>query len=387
MFERVELFKRSIGDETDVVSKEMYVFQDRGGRELALRPEGTASVIRALNTEKNFTPVQSLRYFYIGPMFRYERPQAGRYRQHHQFGIEVFGIGAAEQDAEVIAMLHQLYRRLGLPHLNICINSLGDAGCRTAFRESLLKYLSNHLSALSEDSQRRFERNPLRILDSKDQRDQEILRGAPSILDYLSQEDAAHFQRVQELLTSLGLSFEVCPLLVRGLDYYQKTVFEITSGKLGAQNTVGGGGRFDGLLKQLGGPDLPSVGWATGLERVIQLMLKEGLCDALHPHVLKLVILPLDTTSKAKALQIAEELRHRSVETLVDFSEKKVKQAVAAAGDIGAEWLLVLGERELETGKGSLKYLKTGDQIEMALDNLDVLAHFLNARHGQEERV
>ena len=241
IFERVELFKRAVGEETDVVSKEMYVFKDRGDREVALRPEGTASVIRALISEGICGPVQALRYFYIGPMFRYERPQAGRFRQLHQFGVEVFGVGSPEQDAESIAMLLQLYRRLGLPHLNTYVNSLGDSGCRAKFREALLNYLRGHVSSMSEDSQRRFDRNPLRILDSKDPHDQEVLQGAPSILDYLSVDDAAHFRRVQEVLQALDIPFEISPMLVRGLDYYQKTVFEVTSGKLGAQNTVGAG--------------------------------------------------------------------------------------------------------------------------------------------------
>jgi histidyl-tRNA synthetase len=384
LFERAELFIRSIGDETDVVSKEMYIFEDRGGRQLALRPEGTASVIRALVAAGSFSPIHALRYFYIGPMFRYERPQAGRFRQHHQFGVEVFGIEAPEQDAELIAMMMQLYHRLGLPHLKAYINSLGDPLCRTQFREQLLKYLSGHLSKMSEDSQRRFDKNPLRILDSKDPADQEIVKGAPSILDYLSSEDTAHFQRVQDLLTALKIPFEVCPLLVRGLDYYQKTVFEVTSGKLGSQNTVGGGGRYDGLLKQLGGPDLPSIGFGSGLERIIHLMLKEGLCNGMHSPSLTLVILPLDEKAKTKALSLAEDLRKQSVRTLADFSGKKIKQSISAAAEAGAEWLLVLGERELETGKGSLKYLSDGSQTEVTLDELDVLVHLLNSRHAKE---
>lgn len=384
LFERAELFKRSIGDETDVVAKEMYVFEDRGGRELALRPEGTASVIRALVAAGVFTPINALRYYYIGPMFRYERPQAGRFRQHHQFGIEVFGVAAPEQDAELIAMMMELYHRLGLPHLKAYINSLGDPACRAQFREALLQYLSSHLSSMSEDSQRRFERNPLRILDSKDHRDQEVVRGAPSILDYLSPEDDAHFKRVQELLTVLKIPFEVSPLLVRGLDYYQRTVFEVTSGKLGSQNTVGGGGRYDGLLKQLGGPDLPCIGFGTGLERILHLMLKEGLCNDVVPLSLTLVILPLDEKAKARGLVLAEDLRQRSVRTLVDFSGRKIKQSISAAAEAGGEWLLVLGERELETGKGSLKYLKDGSQTEVSLDSLDVLVHLLNSRHAKE---
>lgn len=384
MFERVELFKRSIGDETDIVSKEMYVFQDRGGREIALRPDGTASTIRALVSEGKFSPVQALRYFYIGPMFRYERPQAGRFRQLHQFGVEVFGNNSAEQDAEMIVMLMNLYRRLGLPHLKAHINSLGDAECRLKFREALLGYLRNHVSSMSEDSQRRFDRNPLRILDSKDAHDQEVLKGAPLILDYLGAEEASHFRRVQELLTSLEISFEVSPMLVRGLDYYQKTVFEVYSGKLGAQNAVGAGGRYDGLLKQLGGPDLPSIGWAAGIERMIQLMIKEGLCSSLTAPKITMAILPLDEKSKTKALQLAEDLRKRSVRTLVDFSGKKLKQAISSAVDARVEWVLILGERELETGKGALKYLEDGSQTEVSLESLDVLVHLLNSRRVKE---
>jgi len=384
LFERADLFIRSIGDETDVVSKEMYIFEDRGGRKLALRPEGTASVIRALVEEGTFSPVHAMRYFYIGPMFRYDRPQAGRYRQFHQFGVEVFGVSAPEQDAELIAMMIQLFRRLGLPHLKAYINSLGDGECRAKFREALISYLSSHLSSMSEDSQRRFDRNPLRILDSKDPKDQEIVQGAPSILDYLSPHDAAHFQKVQDLLSSVHIPFEVSPLLVRGLDYYQRTVFEVTSGKLGAQNTVGGGGRYDGLLQQLGGPDLPSIGFACGLERIIHLMLKEGICDKIPSPSLTLVILPLDEKARTKSLILAEDLRRKSVRTLVDFSGKKIKQAISAAAEAGAEWLLVLGERELDSGKGSLKYLADGSQTEVSLDELDVLVHLLNSRHAKE---
>jgi histidyl-tRNA synthetase len=384
IFERVELFQRSVGDETDIVSKEMYVFRDRGDREMALRPEGTASVMRALIENGVFSPVHNLRYFYIGPMFRYERPQAGRFRQHHQFGAEILGVAAPEQDAEMISLLIQLYTRLGLPHLKVYLNSLGDPGCRVKFREALLAYLCAHFSKLSEESQRRFERNPLRILDSKEPQDQEIVSGAPCILEFLSPEDSAHFQRVQNLLMALNVSFEINPLLVRGLDYYQRTVFEVTSGKLGAQNSVGGGGRYDGLLKQLGGPDLSSIGFGVGLERVIQLLVKEGVSDLVSPPALTLVILPLDERAKERALFLAEELRKKSVRTVVDFSGKKVKICVGAAADAKAEWLLVLGERELDAGKGVLKYLQDGTQTEVSLDQLDVLAHFLHSRHNKE---
>jgi histidyl-tRNA synthetase len=381
IFERAELFLRGIGEETDIVSKEMYVFPDRGGRELALRPEGTAPVMRALVEHGIKSPIQALRYFYIGPMFRYERPQAGRFRQHHQFGVELLGVSAPEADAEVISLLYQLYERLGLTNLKVHMNSLGDGECRTRFREALLEYLRGHLSTMSEDSQRRFDKNPLRILDSKDPNDKKVLEGAPSILSYLNSSDAAHFARIQELLTLIKVPFEISPLLVRGLDYYQRTVFEVTSGKLGAQNSVGGGGRYDGLLKQLGGPDLPSIGFGVGLERVIQLLLQEGIAEHIQPPQLTLMILPLDDNAKTKAFLLVEELRKRSVRSVVDFTGRKLKQAVAASVDAGAEWLLVLGERELETGKGSLKYLADGTLTEVSLDQIDVLVHLLHSRH------
>ena len=292
-FEKVELFQRSVGDVTDIVAKEMYVFEDRGGRKLALRPEGTASVLRALIEEQSFTPLLSQRYFYIGPMFRYERPQAGRFRQHHQFGVEVFGIDAPQQDAELIAMLVDFYARLGITHLKVNLNSLGSLPAREAFREALVTYLKPMRHVLSEDSQARLEKNPLRILDSKAEEDQAIIDKAPSILEFLSLEDRTHFEEVQRILRVLGVSFDITPRLVRGLDYYQRTVFEVTSGVLGAQNSIGGGGRYDGLIKQMGGPDLASIGWGTGLERVIQALLKckhgaESFASFVH-----LVIIPM----------------------------------------------------------------------------------------------
>lgn len=383
-FERAELFKRGVGEETDIVSKEMYLFQDRGGRELSLRPEGTASVIRSLVSDGRFSPVTALRYYYIGPMFRYERPQAGRFRQHHQFGVEIFGIAAPEQDAEIIALQMQIYRVLGLSDLTVHINSLGDVGSRAAFRTALVSYLEDHVDAMSEDSKRRFIKNPLRILDSKDEADKRIIAKAPNILDFLSQPDRIHFERVLELLEALQIPFEVSPCLVRGLDYYQRTVFEVTTGKLGSQNSIGGGGRYDGLLAKLGGPDFPSIGFAMGIERIIQLLIKEGLDKNILPTRLHLVIIPVENEAKIKALQLAESLRKKSVHVLVDFSGKKVKQSVGAAAEVKAEWLLVLGDKELETNRGMLKYLPDGSCKDVNLEHVDVLAHLLLASKGKE---
>jgi len=386
IFEKADLFRRTVGDESDIVSKEMYLFEDRGGRELALRPEGTAPLMRALLKESCFSPVHTLRYFYIGPMFRYERPQSGRFRQHHQFGVEVIGNGAPEQDAELISMLMRLYRRLGLPDLKVFINSLGDETCRATFREKLVRYLSAHVDDLSEDSQRRFKKNPLRILDSKDPGDKEIVAEAPSILEFLSPEDTAHFHRVQDMLTYLHIPFEVSPLLVRGLDYYQRTVFELTSGKLGAQNTVGAGGRYDGLLKQLGGPDLPATGYGTGLERIIQLLLKQGASDDIVPPTIPFMVIPLGEKAKVKGVQIVEQLRERGVRSLVDCTEKKLKNAITSAVQSRVEWLLILGETELESGKAVLKYLPDSSQHPIDFDDVEQLLKVVRSRQGEEER-
>ena len=384
IFERADLFRRTVGDESDIVSKEMYIFEDLGGRELALRPEGTASVMRALLKEGRFSPLHALRYFYIGPMFRYERPQSGRFRQHHQFGVEVLGNSAPEQDAELISMLMRLYRRLGLPDLKVFLNSLGDVECRAKFREKLVSYLSLHVSALSEDSQRRFEKNPLRILDSKDPGDKEIVAKAPSILEFLSSEDTEHFHRVQDMLTYLHIPFEVSPLLVRGLDYYQRTVFEITSGKLGAQNSVGAGGRYDGLLKQLGGPDLPATGFGTGLERIIQLLLKQGLGGGVLPLTVPFMVIPLEEKARTKAVQIVEQLRERGIRSLVDFTEKRLKNAITAAVQSRVKWLLILGETELESGKATLKCLPDSSQVPVDFEDIEALIKIIRSRQSND---
>jgi histidyl-tRNA synthetase len=242
-----------------------------------MRPEGTAPAMRAFIEHGLHNQAAVHKLFYMGPMFRYERSQAGRYRQHHQLGAEAIGVASPEQDAEVIDFLYTLYQRLGLQNLQVNINCIGSVECRIAYRTALQEYLRSHLNELSPESQARFETNPLRILDSKDEKDNKITVSAPSILDFLSQEAKEHFEVVKRLLNQLNIPFNVNPKLVRGLDYYNKTVFEVTSGELGAQNSVGGGGRYDGLLKTLGGPDLPAVGFGTGLERIIQAMIKQNV--------------------------------------------------------------------------------------------------------------
>lgn len=381
IFERTELFCRSVGDATDIVSKEMYTFLDRGERSMSLRPEGTASVMRAF-IEKGLQSQGAIhRLFYIGPMFRYERPQSGRFRQHHQLGVEIIGSSQAEQDAELIEMVYSLYEKLGLKNLKVYINSLGDAAARQAFRSNLQDYLRPKLADLSEDSRKRFEINPLRILDSKDEKDIEIVKNAPSILDALSPESREHFRRVQSVLSHLNIPFEINAKLVRGLDYYNNTVFEVTSGHLGAQNSIAGGGRYDGLMKSLGGQDLPTIGFATGIERVIQALLNQShfVPEREKPA---LYIIPLGDACMNAAFSLARRLRLDGIITLLDLSGKKLKGAMQQADNSEAEFVLVLGENELKESKCEIKEMATGEKMQLEIDKV---AHFFKTRshaHG-----
>lgn len=369
LFERTELFQRGVGATSDIVSKEMYTFKDKGDRWMSLRPEGTAPVMRAFIEHQLHTYAPIHRLFYIAPMFRYERSQAGRYRQHHQFGIEVIGNGSAEQDAEVIDLLFSLYKRLGLKDLRLYINSLGNADTRLSYRQALKDYLKPYFSDLSPDSQTRFEANPLRILDSKDPRDQEIIKKAPLILDYLNEEEQQHFTSVQQLLTLLGIPYEINPALVRGLDYYNKTVFEVVAGELGAQNSIGGGGRYDGLISELGGPDLPSFGFGTGLERIIQTMINQEvkLPEPDHPLIF---FIPLGEKAKAVCFQLLHELRQKGIPSQMDFSGKKVGKALQYADQIHATYAAVVGDQEIEKQSIELKQLDTGQLLSVPLTEL-----------------
>jgi histidyl-tRNA synthetase len=372
IFERTELFHRGVGETTDIVTKEMYTFKDKGDRSITLRPEGTAPVMRAF-IEHALANTSSLhKLFYIGPMFRYERAQAGRYRQHHQFGVEIVGVAEPEQDAEVISMLYNLYMRLGLRKLSVHLNSIGDAASRTAFKEALKSYLLKYFDELSPDSQVRFEKNPLRILDSKNPRDMEIVAGAPSILDFLNVESKMHFEKVLRQLDLLGVPYQITPKLVRGLDYYNQTVFEIVAGELGAQNSVGGGGRYDGLLKTLGGPDLPAFGFGTGMERIIQTLINQGV-DLPQPNAPALFIIPLGDEAKEKVLLIAQELRNKGVPTLVELSGKKLNKAMQLANASKARYTAVVGDDEIRSGNIKLKNMATGDTLDTTFEQLPTL--------------
>jgi histidyl-tRNA synthetase len=358
LFERTELFVRGVGESSDIVSKEMYTFLDKGERSMTLRPEGTASVMRSyVENHLNHAPGLS-KFYYIGPMFRYERPQAGRYRQHHQFGAEAIGIGKPEQDVELIDMLCELYRRLGLKEIVVHLNSVGDELSRTTYKEALTAFLKPHFAALSADSQLRFTKNILRILDSKDPDDRKLLEEAPSLTDYLSPEARDHFEKVQALLKASGISYIIDPKLVRGLDYYNKTVFEVMSTQLGAHNTIGAGGRYDGLLKALGGPDLPSVGFATGIERLLQTMEHEKLTFPAPTHP-DLFFVPIGEKATEICFQKTLELRHLGWSVEMDLSGKKIQHGLQLASTLHSTYCIVLGEEELAKQQIEVKEMLT----------------------------
>ena len=369
IFERTELFKRGVGETSDIVSKEMYTFEDKGGRSMSLRPEGTAPAMRAFVEHQMQLAAPFHKLYYIGPMFRYERSQAGRYRQHQQFGAEAIGIAAPEQDVEMIDMVYTLYNRLGIQNLQVNLNSIGGTSTRIAFKEALKAYLAKYLDELSDDSKNRFETNPLRILDSKDPTDKEITKNAPSILDFLDGECRDHFETVQKLLIKLRIPFKINPLLVRGLDYYNKTVFEIVAGELGAQNSIVGGGRYDGLLKTLGGPDLPATGFATGLERVIQTMLKQNVPvpNAYRPTIF---LIPMGDAAKEAAFPILHNLRENGIAAEMDFSGKKINKVMQYANQIQAEYVVVIGDKEIESGQVELKEMATGTTKSIPMQHL-----------------
>jgi histidyl-tRNA synthetase len=371
IFEMTDLFIRSAGDTSDIVSKEMYTFEDKGQRSLTLRPEGTAPVIRAFLENHLNQFGQNHKFFYIGPFFRYDRPQAGRYRQLHQFGIEVIGRSDPYLDAEIIDMLCQLYKRLGLSQLEVLINSVGDEETRVAYLTAFLKFLTPFFSELSPDSQQRFSKNPLRILDTKDPKEKEILKNAPQILNYLSSSARAHFDQVCSCLTHLGISYKIDPKLVRGLDYYNKTVFEITSTTLGAQNTIGAGGRYDGLIKKLGGPDLPSFGFGTGLERILLTMEKQD-CKFPQPRSCYFFIIGLGETAHNLAFSITCNLRHKGISCELYIKTAKIQKALEEALDSGCEHALIIGENEISSGVCQLKNLKNRKSQDVSIPNLIV---------------
>jgi histidyl-tRNA synthetase len=372
IFEATELFRRGVGETTDIVEKEMYTFPDKAGRSMTLRPELTAGVVRAL-LEHKLIAQGPQRLYYIGPFFRYERPQAGRYRQANQFGVECFGVAGAEADAEVIQIAALLLRRYGLGEAALYVNSVGDANCRPAYREALLAHFRPHASELSADSQRRLERNPLRILDSKDPQDAAHVASAPSMLDHLCDDCRAHFAALRRYLDALGIAYEINPRIVRGLDYYTRTVFEFVSSALGAQSTVCGGGRYDGLVAELGGPPTPGVGFGLGLERF--LMMVEKLAGDHAPPRRGIQAIALGEPARERLVAIAGALREQSGQpTFADWQDRKLTAHFKTADRNGARWAVILGEDELAKGEIVLRDLlaRSDRRLPMVADAAEV---------------
>jgi histidyl-tRNA synthetase len=368
LLEKTELFARSIGEVTDIVEKEMYTFPDRNGESLSLRPEATASCVRAAITH-GLLHNQQHRLWYAGPMFRYERPQKGRYRQFHQIGAEAYGFPGPDVDAELICVSARIWRQLGLEGLQLELNSLGTPESRQAYRALLVSYFEDHRSSLDEDSLRRLDKNPLRILDSKNPAMQALIADAPLITDHLDAESAEHFARLQSMLDEAGVSFVLKPRLVRGLDYYTRTVFEWTTDRLGAQSAVCSGGRYDELVAQLGGQPTPAVGWAMGLERLVELICAaEATPPASMPHA---YFVPLGEAAEARALALAESLRDAlpGLRLSVHCGGGGMKARMRKADRSGARHALIVGENELAAGTVVIKPLRGGEQATVAVDD------------------
>ena len=367
--EMTSLFMRSVGDTTDIVQKEMYTFNDRNNESLTLRPEGTAAVVRALVEHNllNNDPVQKL--YYWGPMFRYERPQKGRHRQFYQYGLEFFGVEQAWADAEVIGLLAKLYTDLGLKDLSVRLSSMGCENCRPVYKKQLVELLKPSMQILCPDCQKRLETNPFRILDCKNPTCKEVASVLPSMLDFLDQPCQEHFDEVRDHLVRIGTAFVVDKRLVRGLDYYNKTVFEITTNALGAQNAVGGGGRYDKLVSDLGGPTCPAVGYAGGVERLI-LLLGESRIAELKPK-LKLFIVCPDKRGMEPAFQLAFNSRANGISVDLDYTGKSMKSQMKKADKFAAQFVLILGGNELDQGIGILRDMTTKAQENIKLAELE----------------
>jgi histidyl-tRNA synthetase len=364
VFEYTELFARSIGASTDIVEKEMYTFEDRDGKKITLRPEGTAGVVRAFVEHKMYADNQLTKLYYLGPMFRHERPQKGRYRQFYQIGVEALGLDHPHVDIDVLVMLHTLFTRLGIKDLGLQINSLGDSACRGAYRDALKNYLQAKLPTLCADCRRRYETNPLRVLDCKVDADK--FGDSPVMLDYLCGPCKIHFQTVEEGLKKLAVPFEVNPRLVRGLDYYTRTTFELVMGRMGAQNTVAAGGRYDGLVKEIGGPATAGIGFALGVERAVSLM----DTAALQPPRPQLYIAALGEAAVSFVLPLIHGLRSSGIRVETDYTGASLKSQMKKADKSGAGHTLIVGEQELKDGKAVLRNMRTKEQVSISLSSL-----------------
>jgi histidyl-tRNA synthetase len=375
LLEKTALFQRVIGEVTDIVEKEMYTFDDRNGESLSLRPEGTAGCVRAM-IEHGLLRNTIQKIWYNGAMFRHERPQQGRYRQFHQLGVEVYGLSTADIDAEIILMTARFWQVLGLKDLELQINSLGSSAARATYREKLVDYFSNNLEQLDEDSRRRLHTNPLRILDSKNPDLKSLIENAPQLLDHLDDESKQHFEQLQIILNSAGLKYTINPRLVRGLDYYNKTVFEWVTTKLGSQGTVCAGGRYDGLVEQLGGSNTPAIGFALGLERLIALLEAEQLLQNNEENQPHIYLMMVGNEALIKGLSLAEQLRNEfpQLRLQTHCGGGSFKNQFKKADKSGAKWALILGETELANQQISFKNLRE-EQPQLSFSYSDLINH------------
>ena len=369
VFEQTELFSRGIGETTDVVEKEMYTFLDRGERSLTLRPEATASMVRAYLQNNMHSEQQPVKLWCAGPMFRYERPQKGRYRQFWQIDVEALGTSNPLVDVEIINVALALFVDLGLSNLDVVINSVGCPECRPAYRDELKAYFQDHLEDLCDTCQNRFERNPLRILDCKNEKCREITAGAPDIYSSLCEDCRIHFDKVLEGLKMLQIPFHIDKRLVRGLDYYTKTAFEVLSGELGAQNAVCGGGRYDNLSEAIGGPRLPGVGFAAGIERIVLIMEQQG-CDFGPKPSVDVYVIAADDLSREEAFYVATELRRNGIRADLDFLERSMKAQFKSAVSKDSVFTCIVGEKEISRSVVTVKDLRTGEQSEISRKDL-----------------
>ncbi|MFD0698891.1 histidine--tRNA ligase [Paenibacillus sp. GCM10027628] len=367
IFEHTELFSRGVGETTDIVEKEMYTFLDKGDRSISLRPEGTAGVVRAYVENKLYGEPDVSKLYYVGPMFRYEQPQAGRYRQFHQFGIEAFGSVDPSIDAEVIALGYTFYKEIGLKEVTVEINSVGTPSVRTVYRQKLQEFFAPVKEKLCKDCQSRYDRNPMRILDCKI--DQKYGEGAPDILQYLDEECTTHFRLVQEYLEGMGIPFRINPRLVRGLDYYTHTAFEYKAAGIGAIDTIGGGGRYNGLVEQIGGNDQPGVGLGLGLERILIVLQAQGV-EVPKPEPLDLYVIALGEAAEKEVTKLVYQLRQQGIAVEKDYLGRKIKAQMKSADRFHATFVAILGDDELARGEITLKKMESGDQLTVTLADL-----------------
>lgn len=367
--EHTEVFSRGVGDTTDVVSKEMYTFEDKGGRSITLRPEGTAGVVRSFLENGLYNAPLPVKLFYLISCYRYEKPQKGRLREFHQFGVEMFGATDPISDATVISLPHRIFEELGVKGVSLHLNSIGCRECRAKYRETLKAYFENKKEKLCPTCLTRLEKNPMRILDCKDAGCKELSKDAPLILDHICDDCRDHFEKVQAYLIAMNIPFEIDPRIVRGLDYYNRTVFEFVSCDLGAQSTVCGGGRYDGMTTQLGGEDYPGIGFAMGIERFLLMLESQGIVLG-EDECPDLYIAPMGEAAKVKAAALLAELTGQGASVATDLMGKSLKAQMKYANKIGAKYVLVLGDGELESGKAVLKDMTGGEPAEIEIERL-----------------